>query len=271
MVTPLKTILSIAGSDPTGGAGIQADIRAGNSLGLHVSTVLTAVTAQNSYGVFNLGVVKSELVEEQLSAVFEVVRPDAIKIGMTGSVQNLLAIVSFLKKNASDIPIVTDPVLKASADGKTLVNDDNLEKLLEAYRGHLFPISTAVTPNWEELKLLSGLEPLSMLELKRAAKKINVSNLILTGFEINKDVITDLFVGEYMLMEKPKHKLNCQNLHGTGCTFSTLMAAYLALGDPIHIAFSKASEKMEEIISKSCGYKFGNSNYGPLNVNNYTL
>lgn len=252
MPKKLKTLLSIAGSDPTGGAGIQADIRAGISLGLHVMTVVTAVTAQNSLDFIDLGVVESHLVNAQLSAIKSEVIPDAIKIGMVGSEENLKIIAEYLLTLPREIPIVVDPVLKSSIGGKNLSID---EEIITLYQQLIFPLATVITPNLTEMEFVPKKFP----------------QIIKGGHVKSSEFVIDcLLYGDKILSNKLP-KVNCKNLHGTGCIYSSLLASYLALGKTLEDAFYSTSENIHQIITRSCEYSMGESHYGPLNINNYFI
>ena len=279
MPQKLTSILSIAGSDPCGCAGIQADIRAGVACGLHVMTAITAITAQNSYGVSYLWAVDHNMLSRQLEAIIEDVTPDAIKIGMIGSIQNGEIISSFIKSFDHEIPIVIDPVMSASSGGD-LSSVASKDQMIKFYQEILFPQATVVTPNLTEADLflnynnkeekLSNHEKASLL-----LRILNCNSLILKGGHSESEIITDLLADRFdnaiTILESSHPKLDCKNLHGSGCCYSSILASYLALGFPLHDAFIKTSKKISDIIAWSCDYSLGNSSYGPLNLNNYRL
>lgn len=252
MPKKLKTLLSIAGSDPVGGAGIQADIKAGTRVGVHVMTVITAVTSQNSKGIQDLGILPNRIVKTQIDSILEDVLPDAVKIGMIGSYENALVIEDFLNTLSENIPVVIDPVLTASADHNNLFKE---ESLLNFYVDNLFPLATVITPNFKEFNTLNSLK---------------TESYIITGIEDDEN-INDILYSPEGKIEISHKKISCINLHGTGCTFSSLLASYLALGYPLNKAFQMASQTIHEIIFDSMDYKLGTSEYGPLNINKYKL
>lgn len=265
----LKTILSIAGSDPVGGAGIQADIRAGNFAGVHVMTALTAVTSQNSKSVSDLGIVNAENLKKQLYAILAEVIPDAVKIGMIGSMENAKVIWNVLSELSYKIPIVIDPVLKSTVGDTALSKDKGMTSF---YIDQLFPLSTIVTPNLEELKMLGVKDIMDTENISGLPMSLNTNAVILTGIKDQKENIRDIL---YMKDQAPIIQihpvLDHQNLHGTGCAFSTLLASNLALGFSIEDSFKNASSAINSIISKSSDYELGSSTYGPLNIINYNL
>lgn len=271
MLSKLKTILSIAGSDPTGGAGIQADIRTGVSKGTHVMTAITGVTVQNSKGLSEIGLVNPNILDAQLNAIIEEVTPDAIKIGMIGSRENLEVISDFLKTIPKNVPVVVDPVMKATADGNQLMKDG--EKIITPlnYRESILPFSWVITPNIEELKILlennifNSQDPLSI------TNNLNTNAVIIKGGHSEESDIQDILITRRAIYKNSHRRIECKNLHGTGCVYSTLMAIYLAKGETLEDAFNKTSSDLFQIINNSCDYNLGNSSYGPLNINNYCI
>lgn len=276
MSSKIPTLLTIAGSDPMGGAGIQADIRTASSLGLHVLTAITAVTSQNSKSFSRLGVVSGDCLYSQLNAILEDVTPDAIKIGMVGSVENFEVIENLLKNLSSEIPVVIDPVLSSSIGNKKLVDNLGSKKQIgDIYKLSIFPYATVITPNEQECKLIGGIDNIDLKRIsddpKAYLEKLNVKNAIITGTDPGADELTDILVTPIEVTEKSHSKIDCKNLHGTGCVFSTFIASYLGLGYSLTEAFSLSSERISKIISESSNYSLGISSYGPLNINRYKL
>ena len=265
----LKTLLSIAGSDPMGGAGIQADIKTGNALGLHVTTAITAVTSQNSKGFYQLGIIPHQLLESQLRAITEDLIPDAIKIGMIGNVENLEVIVNFIKSLPHKVSIVVDPVLKSTVSNSPL--SSHSEELVRQYIEQLFPLATVITPNLKELEELSKGMALDFDHYMSMLQRLNVNAFVLTGLDLDNDRKVDLLFEKEGSFRSTHEKFECRNLHGTGCVFSSLLASYLGLKYNLKEAFQLASNKMCDIISQSCNYTLGNSKYGPLNINDYRI
>ena len=259
----LFSILSIAGSDNMGGAGIQADIKVGSSLGLHVLTAITTVTAQNSSGLLDSLSISPRLLKLQLEAILEDVMPDAVKIGMVGSVENIEIIADFLDIIPNYIPVVVDPVLYVSATRKSIKDITGYTvKLRDAYLERLFPKVTVVTPNLDELKMFTGKDSidgdtLSLLKAKAA---------VIKGGHGNSDQIIDKLLLPGKELSVTHKKIKCRNLHGSGCVFSSYLASYMAMGNSIEIAFEKTCRKLNLIISKSADYNLGSSPYGPLNI-----
>lgn len=274
MSPKLKSILTIAGSDPCGGAGIQADVMAGNSLGVHVLTAITAITAQNSKGMKNFNILPPSILSQQLTSIIEDCRPDAIKIGMIGSLENLMVIIHFIKDFFQGIPVVVDPVLKISADNYAVTEEGMVKEIINS----LFDLATVITPNIPELIFLLGKENISKkdfdiksTEILQIPHLLNCSNVIIKGGHGNSDHIEDILINGERISYFRHKKISCKNLHGTGCVFSTLLASFLSLDFDLESAFFKTVERMEEIICRSRGYELGDSEYGPLNINTYSI
>lgn len=275
----LTTILTIAGSDSSGGAGIQADVKTATANGIYASTVITAVTSQSSSGISQIHQIPIHSIRTQLESVFSDQKPDAIKIGMTGSVEALLTIASFLKKYAEDIPIVADPVMTSSS-GKDL--NGGAREYAEAFLAELSPISTVVTPNIPEAKILFTSKSFpSFFEhsAETAADLLNClgsRSVVLKGGHTIRESIED-----FLAVRRSDESIETKtfiarkevsgNLHGTGCVYSSLMACALAVGKSIPDAFLFASEEINSYIKESGGYLFGKSGNGPLNVASYQL
>lgn len=269
----LTTILSIAGSDCSGGAGIQADIRAAALHGVFAATAVTAVTVQNSRGLAGMDVMSAASVVSQIEAVFEDVRPDAIKIGMIGSLDNGIAIADFLKTKARGIPVVIDPVMKATAGGNLSAD---IADMASFYACTLSPLATVVTPNLNEAKIFGCYNEDPADAAKALLHKLRCTAVVLKDGHSEKNIITDVLAfsdgkGDVTVDRVSASKIECNNLHGTGCSYSSILAAELAKGISIKEAFRIASTDMKAIISRSGGYSLGQSPYGPLNMFDYHL
>lgn len=275
MQKKLVTLLTIAGSDCTGGAGIQADIRAAAACGVYAMSAVTTVTAQNSNGVANLFPVPSNCLESQLKALTEDVIPDAVKIGMIGSVKNCEIIADYIESLPNSTPIVIDPVLTSSAGGEL---SDNKKLLADAMISRLFPLSDVVTPNIKEAdyflgRNLDSINPASTQDIAWELLNIfNSKSVILKGGHISGNTLVDtLVIKDYPDAPNKYYtkRIECKNLHGTGCTYASILASELAKNNTIEQAFLKASSMINDIISKSIDYDFGSSAYGPLNTLDY--
>lgn len=266
MPKKLKSLLAIAGSDPMGGAGIQADIRAGSIIGVHVLTAITAITSQNSKGLIDSGVVSPRVLKNQLDTIIVDTVPDAIKIGLVGDIENLKVIKDFLE-SLPDIPIVVDPIIKITAGTVSQKNID-ISPILKFYIEEIFPSATVVTPNLDELNSYTGDKDINenLLDL------LNCRSIIVKGGHSTSEILTDYLITPDGILTASHPKIHCMNLHGTGCLFSSLLAGRLAIGESLDNSFYKTSYDVANIISQSCDYRLGKSSYGPLNINeNYIL
>lgn len=234
----MRTALSIAGSDSSGGAGIQADIKTMTMNGVYAMTAVTALTAQNTTGVAAILEVPPEFLEQQLDAVFQDIRPDAVKIGMLPSPVLVETAVQRLKTYQA-VNIVVDPVLCATS-GPALA----AASAFSLMKRSLFPLAAVITPNIPEAEVLSGLEIRSQADMERAAKRISddcgCAVLCKGGHSING--ANDLLCsgGEYTWFRGGR--IDNPNTHGTGCTLSSAIASNLAKGYDLKtsVARSKA-------------------------------
>ena len=222
----MKTALTIAGSDCSGGAGIQADIKTMTMNGVYAMSAITALTAQNTTGVRGIQEATPVFLKEQLDAIFEDIVPDAVKIGMVSSKELICVIANRLRYyNATNI--VVDPVMVATA-GSRLIKTDAVQTLAS----QLLPLSTVVTPNIPEAEILSGLTIRSKEDMERAAKYIGdtygCAVLLKGGHSIN-DANDLLYAGGSLRWFAGK-RINNPNTHGTGCTLSSAIASNLAKG-----------------------------------------
>lgn len=265
MTKKLVTVLSIAGSDPTGGAGIQNDIRVGIKFGVHVLTAVTAVTSQNSKGLKDYGVVTAQTLKNQLDCIWEETIPNAVKIGLIGNEENLNIIADFLKDISPNIPIVIDPVLSITSQQNSQFNDS--ATIINGYLKELFPLASVVTPNLIELERLTGSSKINSQTLKN----LNTKAAVVKGGHSTGERIEDILLMPEERIEMRHERINCKNLHGTGCCFSSFLASYLALGYTLKDAFTNTCSQVNQIISESCAYSLGDSNYGALNINGYKL
>ena len=222
-------MLSIAGSDSGGGAGIQADLKAFARSGVHGMTAITAITAQNTVGVTAVHPVPPDVIVEQVRAVVEDIGVDAVKIGMLGSVATTEAVGEALDL-VGDVPVVLDPVM-ISESGARLLDED----AQEALRTQLVPRATVVTPNVPEAHALSGDDQLDAEQLVRAIHSLGPRIVVLTGG--HREEASDLFFDGDRLVEIPGERYEDGAAHGWGCTHSSALAAHLALGlDPLEAA-----------------------------------
>ena len=234
----MKTALSIAGSDSSGGAGIQADIKTMTANGVYAMTAITALTAQNTTGVTGIMEVTPEFLAQQLDSIFTDIRPDAVKIGMVSSSALIETIAGKLKEYKAE-NIVVDPVMVATS-GSKLISDDAIETLKTC----LLPISSILTPNIPEAEVLSGMKVETEEDMILAAKKISEAYhcavLCKGGHQLND--ANDLLYrdGEYKWFYGKR--IQNPNTHGTGCTLSSAIASNLAKGYDMDEAVKRAKD-----------------------------
>ena len=234
----MKTALTIAGSDCSGGAGIQADIKTMTMNGVYAMSAITALTAQNTTGVREIQESTPEFLEQQIDAVFEDIFPDAVKIGMVSSSEIVCVIADRLKYHKAK-NIVVDPVMVATS-GSSLMKTDAVKTLIDV----LLPIATLITPNIPEAEVLSGLSIENKEDMQTVAKtisdKYNCAVLLKGGHSIN-DANDLLYAnGEYRWFYGKR--IDNPNTHGTGCTLSSAIASNLAKGFDIFDSVQRAKE-----------------------------
>lgn len=219
----VPAVLSIAGSDSGGGAGIQADLKAFARCGVHGMTAITAITAQNTVGVQRVDAVAPEMIVAQVRAVAEDVGVDAVKIGMLGTAETVEAVVEALGL-LGGAPVVVDPVMVAES-GAVLLDEEARQVLVE----RLLPLTTVTTPNIPEARVLTGAgERATQEELARGVLALGSRAVVITGGH-SKDLI-DLYCDDERLVEIPGERHPDGAAHGSGCTHSSALAAYLAQG-----------------------------------------
>jgi len=219
----LPCVISIAGSDSGGGAGIQADLKAFARCGVHGATAITAVTVQNTVEVRKVYPLPPEAIVEQVAAVAEDIGVDAVKIGMLGNVETIEAVANALSHTGS-APVVIDPVMIAESGARLLAAD-----AIEALRSMLLPRATVITPNLPEARTLSGSgEGVSAGDLARELHRLGPQNVVVTGG--HREEATDVFFdgGEITEIRGPRYPDGAA--HGSGCTHSSVLAAHLARG-----------------------------------------
>ena len=254
------TALSIAGSDSGGGAGIQADLKAFARVGVHGMTAITAITAQNTVGVAAVESISPRIIVAQVRAVAEDIGADAVKIGMLGTAETVDAVVEALGF-VGDAPVVLDPVMVAES-GAVLLDDDARAALVE----RLLPLTAVVTPNIPEARVLTGLGgEASQDELARAVVALGPRAAVVTGGHSER--VVDLFFDGERVVEIPGERHPDGAAHGSGCTHSSALAAYLALGEePL-----EAARQAREVASAAVGAGLRELGAGPGPVDVFGL
>ena len=234
----MKTALTIAGSDCSGGAGIQADLKTMTTNGVYAMSAITALTAQNTTGVRAIQEATPDFLKQQLDAIFEDIYPDAVKIGMVSSGELIRVIADRLRfYNAKNV--VVDPVMVATS-GSALMKNDAIRTLID----ELLPIATLATPNIPEAQILSGLTIEDKEDMVAAAKVIgdtyHCSVLLKGGHSIND--ANDLLYADGEMTWFEGKRIDNPNTHGTGCTLSSAIAANLAKGFTLNESVQKAKD-----------------------------
>jgi len=257
-----KRVLTIAGSDSGGGAGIQADLKAISANGCYGLSVITALTAQNTKGVFGIHPVPVSFVQQQLQVVLSDIGSDAIKIGMLFSSELIEMIASELKIHART-NIVLDPVMVAQSGDKLL-----RDEAVDALKTHLIPVAHLITPNLPEASVLLGREITTFAELKDASvelSELGCPNVLIKGGHLEEGDCDDLL---YMretgkVCTYPVKRIETNNNHGTGCTLSSAIAAGLAKGLSVEEAVAAGKEYITGAIRSGADYKIGGG-HGPV-------
>ncbi len=253
-------VLVVAGSDPSGGAGIQADIKTITALGGYAATAITALTVQNTIGVTDVLPVAPDFVVAQINAVLSDVGADTIKTGMLHDVDVIAAVVDSLNACNFQGAVVVDPVMVATS-GDHLLKTDAVETLVS----RLLPIATVITPNIPEAEVLAGFKIETVEEMRKAAKHVlslGPKAVLLKGGHLVTDKLVDILLtqdGEEMQIKSTR--LETRHTHGTGCTLASAIATGLASGESLELAFSHAHAFVHSAIMKAPGFGQGN---GPL-------
>lgn len=259
----MKTCLTIAGSDSSGGAGIQADLKTMTVNGVYAMSVITALTAQNTQGVSGILDVSPEFITSQMDAVFTDIYPDAIKIGMVSSLEIVEAIAKSLEKYEAK-NIVLDPVMVATS-GAVLLKEEAMDSLIN----RLIPLADVITPNIPEGEILAGMKIENEGDMEKAAEiigeKYNCAVLLKGGHKVNdaNDLLYRKGDFKWFLSER----IDNNNTHGTGCTLSSAIAANLAKGEDLNQAIKNAKEYLTGALR--AGLNLGKGS-GPL-MHNYIL
>ena len=257
-------VLSIAGSDSSGGAGIQADIKTFSALGVYGATAITAITAQNTLGVFSQLHLEPKLVYEQICCVMDDLRPSVVKIGMLANAEIIHSVADALSKY--DVTIVLDPVM-VSTSGHRLLSVESRDVIKEK----LLPMSSIITPNIPEMIELTNMPLSNITEKETAAKHLlnhGVIYVLLKGGHEDGNVKTDFlfyFDSDKLVIKTfSSETIVSKNTHGTGCTLSSAIASFIAKGDSIEESVAKAKQYVSDAISHGADVNIGNG-HGPIN------
>lgn len=257
-----KTALTIAGSDPSGGAGIQADLKAFSACGCYGSSAIVAVVDENTVGVTGVHPIPVDFVVGQIKSVLDDIGADAIKIGMLHSSELICAVKETLA-NYAIRNIVLDPVMVATS-GDPLLQQEAIQTL----KDELIPSVRIITPNIPEAEILLGKKISKQDDLPENAKQLSFDrkvSVLLKAGHLTEDELIDIFYNAETdeIIELKSKRVHTQNTHGTGCTFSSAVAAFLAHGLDMNDAVRKAKEYMEKAIIAGADYEIGKG-HGPV-------
>lgn len=261
MKTP-TIVLTIAGSDSSGGAGIQADIKTISALGSYAASVITSVTAQNTLGVQGIHPIPMDMVRQQITSVMDDLQPQAIKIGMVCNGDIAVTIAESIKKYQPKWAIY-DPVM-VSTSGSKLMTDDTIDCI----RRKLIPQVTLITPNLHEARILWGREITCIDEMEKGAEALGKEygcSVLIKGGHLEKGGMCDILydANETRIFRYDAPKIESHNLHGTGCTLSSAIATKLSQGHSLKEAIALAKDYVTKVIDTAKDIQIGNG-YGPL-------
>lgn len=242
-------ILTVAGSDPSGGAGIQADIKTISALGGYAATAITSITVQNTLGVTQSQPVSPEILRAQLEAVLSDLNVAAVKIGMLATADNVAVVAEMLRKYPVKY-VVCDPVILSTSGHELLSNQG-----VELAKKMLFPLCTLITPNLPEASFLGGDGEL--------LSNIFQTSVLVKGGHADGEMMTDVLYDHGQIHAFSTSKIVTKNLHGTGCTLSSAIATFLALGNDLKSSVEKSKEYVSKCIEEGVNLGVGHGN-GPL-------
>ena len=254
----MKKVLTIAGSDCSGGAGIQADLKTMSAHGVFAMSVIVSVVAENTARVISIEDISPKVIADQMDAVFEDIVPDAVKVGMLSTPACMQAVAQKLRQYQPP-HVVIDPVMYAK-NGAPLMNPDAVGALIE----HVLPLATVLTPNIPEAECIAKMKIESVEDMEQAARKIHqmgCQNVLVKGGHAVGDALDVLFDGQ-SFSHFETACIDTKNTHGTGCTLSSAIASNLALGHSVQQAVKLAKDYVTEGIRHSLAIGKG---CGPLN------
>ena len=263
---PKSKILIIAGSDSSGGAGIQADIKTVTALGSYAMTAITAVTSQNTTGVKSIVAIKSKEISNQIEFSAKDIKPDAVKIGMLHSKKVILAVMKSLK-DINVKKVILDPVMVAKG-GTKLINNAAIVFI----KNKLMKKTLLITPNIPEAEILTKIKISTTEDMIRAGKKLislGAKNVLIKGGHLKSKKINDILLNKKIIRVYKSKKYDSKNTHGTGCTLSSAIATYLSCGKDLIKSCELGIKYVNDAIKSNLNLGKGN---GPINhLNSITL
>lgn len=257
-----KRVLTIAGSDPSGGAGIQADLKTMSACGCFGTTAITAIVDENTVGVYGVHPVPIDFVKGQIKSVVDDIGVDAVKIGMLHSSELILAVKEMLVRYGI-ANIVLDPVMVATS-GDKLLQDEAISTL----QNELIPMVRVITPNIPEAEILSGRTIRTQSDLPEVIKSLSCNgtvSVLLKAGHLSEEELVDVFYNAETdeIIELRSKRIMTRNTHGTGCTFSSAVASFLAQQLPLNEAIKEAKNYMNQAIAEGSKYEIGKG-HGPV-------
>ena len=256
---PKSKVLIIAGSDSSGGAGIQADIKTVTALGSYAMTAITAITSQNTTGVISVSSIPADEISRQIEFTAKDIKPNAIKIGMLHSTSVVNSVLKSLKKIKAK-KIILDPVMM-SKGGSKLINNKSIKIL----KSKLIKKVSLITPNIPEAEILANTKIKNVKDMIYAANvllKLGARNVLIKGGHLESKIMQDVFVNKKEISIFKSRKINTKNTHGTGCTLSSAIATHYSCGKTLKKSCEMAIKYVNHAIST--GPKYGKGN-GPIN------
>ena len=256
---PKSKVLIIAGSDSSGGAGIQADIKTITALGSYAMTAITAVTVQNTTGVLSIVSINPKKISKQIEFTCHDIKPDAIKIGMLHSSKVINQVISSLDKIKIK-KIILDPVMIAKG-GAQLINKEAIKIL----KKRLIKKVSLITPNIPEAEILTNTKIINTMDMIYSAHiliKLGAKNVFIKGGHLNSNVVEDVFVNKNEIKVIKNKRITTKNTHGTGCTLSSAIATFFSCGKPLKKSCELATKYVNQAIGSNLNYGKG---HGPIN------
>lgn len=253
----MKKVLSIAGSDPSGGAGIQADLKTFSALGCYGMAAITALTAQNTQGVSGVQIIEADFLKAQLDAIFTDIDVDAVKIGMVGDVDSIGVIADVLQQYKPPF-VVLDPVMVATS-GDVLIESD----CIEALQQQLVPIASVITPNIPEAEILAEQSFYDLEQMAQSLLKAGANAVLLKGGHLDGNDSVDIICGSDFSETLSAPRIQTNNTHGTGCTLSSALACFLTKGEDMQHAARLAKDYLTHALSEGADLKIGQG-HGPV-------
>ena len=256
---PKSKVLIIAGSDSSGGAGIQADIKTVTSLGSYAMTSITAITSQNTTGIISIMPITAKEISNQIEFTSQDIKPDAIKIGMLHSTKVINSVLKSINKIKVK-KIILDPVMVAKG-GTKLISD----KTIKILKSKLIKKVSLVTPNIPEAEILTSIKIKTIDDMLQAANvllQLGAKNVLIKGGHLSTRIMQDIFLNKKEMLIFKNRKINTKNTHGTGCTLSSAIATYYSCGKTLKKSCEKAIKYVNHAIIT--GPKYG-AGHGPIN------